>query len=176
MGIEKNKMVTLTYDLKIDDNQGDMIEQATRENPLKFLFGAGIMLPKFESCIEKYSEGENFEILLNKHEAYGEVNRDAIVDLPKNVFIVDMSCRENNFFWKANVWSCFLSHLRNNKLETVSLLCLGTKTTNNLLRLFGFFKRKNEKRNIFFHSKDTNFKEFFYKESNIDLYDADLDL
>lgn len=89
MEISANKMVTVTYDLRIEDMEGELVEQATRENPLRFLFGAGMMLPKFESNISGLKRGEHFEILLSSKEAYGEVNEDAIVDLPKQVFLID---------------------------------------------------------------------------------------
>ena len=85
----KYSMVTLTYDLRIDDENGEMIEQATEAQPLQFLYGAGVMLPKFESQLAGMNEGEPFTIKLKNHEAYGEVNNDAIVELPKHVFLVD---------------------------------------------------------------------------------------
>jgi len=87
--ISKHSMVTLTYDLRIDDDQGEVIEQATTDRPLQFLYGAGTMLPKFESHLAGLKEGEPFEIRLSKNDAYGDVNEDAIVELPKNVFLVD---------------------------------------------------------------------------------------
>ncbi|HZH72978.1 MAG TPA: FKBP-type peptidyl-prolyl cis-trans isomerase, partial [Mariniphaga sp.] len=88
-GISKNLMVTLRYDLHLEDENGQLIEKTTDEQPLQFLFGAGEMLPKFESQLEGLQEGEDFTIRLAKDEAYGDVNEDAIVDLPKHVFVVD---------------------------------------------------------------------------------------
>ncbi|MFA5533974.1 MAG: FKBP-type peptidyl-prolyl cis-trans isomerase [Mariniphaga sp.] len=87
--ISKNSMVTVTYDLRIDDEQGEVIETATAENPLQFIYGAGSMLPKFESHLEGLKEGDPFIIQLSKNDAYGELNDDAIVELPKHIFIVD---------------------------------------------------------------------------------------
>lgn len=87
--ITKHSMVTLTYDLRLDDENGEMIEQATMEKPLQFLYGAGLMLPKFESKLSGLREGEPFTIKLSKNDAYGEVNQDAVVELPKHVFLVD---------------------------------------------------------------------------------------
>lgn len=87
--ISKHAMVTLTYDLRIDDEQGEVIEQTTDDKPLQFLYGAGTMLPKFESHLAGLKQGEPFEIRLSKNDAYGELNEDAVVDLPKNVFLVD---------------------------------------------------------------------------------------
>ena len=37
MEIGKNAMVTVTYDLMIDDQNGEMVEQTTTEHPLQFL-------------------------------------------------------------------------------------------------------------------------------------------
>ena len=87
--IGKNSMVTLTYDLRVDDEKGEVVEQATEAQPLEFLYGAGVMLPKFESHLAGLREGEPFTIKLNKNDAYGEVNQDAVVELPKHVFMVD---------------------------------------------------------------------------------------
>ena len=84
-----NSMVTLTYDLRVDDENGEVVEQATEIKPLEFLYGAGVMLPKFESHLVDLCEGEPFTIKLNKNDAYGDVNDDAVVELPKNVFLVD---------------------------------------------------------------------------------------
>jgi FKBP-type peptidyl-prolyl cis-trans isomerase SlyD len=82
-------MVTVTYDLHLEDNQGELIEQATSQNPLQFLFGVGMMLPKFESNLSGLKSGEKFEMKLASKDAYGELNEDAIVDLPKHVFMID---------------------------------------------------------------------------------------
>ncbi|MCY1722369.1 FKBP-type peptidyl-prolyl cis-trans isomerase [Prolixibacteraceae bacterium Z1-6] len=87
--IGKYKMVKLTYDLRVDDEKGEMVEQATIERPLEFLYGAGMMLPKFESELAGLKQDQDFQIKLAKNDAYGEVNNDAIVELPKSVFLVD---------------------------------------------------------------------------------------
>jgi FKBP-type peptidyl-prolyl cis-trans isomerase SlyD len=87
--IGKYKMVTLTYDLRVDDENGEMVEQATTEKPLEFLYGAGMMLPKFETELAGLKQDQDFQIKLGKTDAYGEVNNDAVVELPKSVFLVD---------------------------------------------------------------------------------------
>jgi FKBP-type peptidyl-prolyl cis-trans isomerase SlyD len=87
--IGKYAMVTLTYDLRVDDENGEMVEQATETQPLQFLYGAGAMLPKFESQLAGLREGEPFTIKLSKNDAYGDVNEDAVVELPKHVFLVN---------------------------------------------------------------------------------------
>jgi len=87
--ISKYKMVKLTYDLYVDDQNGEMVEQATAERPLEFLYGAGMMLPKFETELAGLKQDEQFQIKLDKNDAYGEVNNEAVVELPKSVFLVD---------------------------------------------------------------------------------------
>ncbi len=87
--IGKYSMVTLTYDLFVDDEKGELVEQATKTQPLEFLYGAGAMLPKFESHLAGLREGEPFTVKLNKNDAYGDVNEEALVELPKHVFLVD---------------------------------------------------------------------------------------
>ena len=67
--IGKYKMVTLTYDLRIDDENGEMIEQATVEQPLQFLYGAGVMLPKFETHLAGLKQEDPFQIKLEKLDA-----------------------------------------------------------------------------------------------------------
>jgi FKBP-type peptidyl-prolyl cis-trans isomerase SlyD len=89
MAITKNKMVSLTYDLRIEGMDGELIEQATVEKPLTFIYGTGMMLPKFESLLEGLEEGKSFEINLSCDEAYGKLDENAIVDLPKHIFIID---------------------------------------------------------------------------------------
>ncbi|HSO86165.1 MAG TPA: FKBP-type peptidyl-prolyl cis-trans isomerase [Draconibacterium sp.] len=86
--IGKYAMVTLTYDLRVDDENGEVVEQATEAQPLEFLYGAGAMLPKFESQLAGLREGEPFTIKLSKNDAYGDVNEEAVVELPKHVFLV----------------------------------------------------------------------------------------
>jgi FKBP-type peptidyl-prolyl cis-trans isomerase SlyD len=89
MKIGKNKMVSLTYDLHYDNAEGELIEQATIEKPLSFVFGAGLMLPKFEASLENLEAGNPFEISLQDVDAYGELDENAIVDLPKHIFFID---------------------------------------------------------------------------------------
>jgi len=87
--IEKNTVVELTYELKDQSAEGETIEKVTEERPLNFIFGAGLMLPKFEANIEGLNPGDDFEFGLKSVEAYGTKSEDMIMDLPINVFEVD---------------------------------------------------------------------------------------
>ena len=61
MVIEKDMMVSLKYVLREGDSKGSIVEEVKSDNPLQFLYGAGQMLPRFESNIEKLAEGDKFE-------------------------------------------------------------------------------------------------------------------
>lgn len=82
-------MVSLTYDLRIEGSEGELIEQATAERPLTFVYGAGTMLPKFEALLEGLEQGSSFNINLPSEDAYGQIDENAIVDLPKHLFLVE---------------------------------------------------------------------------------------
>ena len=52
MKIEKNKMVSLIYELRENDSEGRIIEALDETRPLKFIYGTGRLLPVFESNID----------------------------------------------------------------------------------------------------------------------------
>lgn len=90
MKIETNKYITLAYDLHVGEgDERELMERATKETPLEFIFGANSMLQSFESQIEGKNPGEAFEFTLTPDEAYGEFDEEKIIELPKNVFQVN---------------------------------------------------------------------------------------
>jgi len=86
MAISKNKMVSLSYELRLDDENGRLIEQTTSEKPMKFIFGTQRIFPVFEAKIKGLEEGNDFNVCIKCEEAYGQVDEKAIVEIPKNVF------------------------------------------------------------------------------------------
>ena len=89
MRIDRNKHVTLSYELRVNGQEGEMVEQTSNDAPLQFIFGAGKMLEMFEQKLEGLAAGESFNFELKAVEAYGEVNPNAVVDIPKNIFEVN---------------------------------------------------------------------------------------
>lgn len=90
MKISPNKFVSLSYDLNVDnDGEKELMEKATPERPLEFIFGTNSMLEAFENNLSGLSEGDAFDFALTPDEAYGEYDDDHVVDLPKNIFEVD---------------------------------------------------------------------------------------
>ena len=88
MKIAPKHVVSLTYDLYVKDENGKegLVESATEEQPLTFLFGAGQMLPKFEENLNALSTGDPYDFQLTAGDAYGEYDEEAVANLPKDMF------------------------------------------------------------------------------------------
>lgn len=89
MKIGDKKVVTLTYELRQDHAQGELIQKVEANRPFVYLFGVGGLLPKFESSLKGLQAGDTFSFGLIPEEAYGEVTEEAIIDLEKSIFEVD---------------------------------------------------------------------------------------
>ena len=94
MKIENSKSVALAYVLKVDN---EIVETVPKENPMRFIFGQGYLLPKFEENIAGKQTGDKFEFELKAIDAYGEMDDDAIIELSKDIFAVDGQIDESLF-------------------------------------------------------------------------------
>ncbi|MBW6497816.1 MAG: FKBP-type peptidyl-prolyl cis-trans isomerase [Bacteroidales bacterium] len=83
------KVISLTYELRTGNAQGDIIETADKANPAQFLFGTGNLIPDFENNVGSLNQGDAFEFIILSENAYGPVNQEALIDLPKSVFVID---------------------------------------------------------------------------------------
>ena len=95
MKIEKNKMVSLIYELREDDPDGRIIETLDEGRPLTFLFGNGRMLPVFEQNINSLDDGDIFRFAMKSEMAYGERREDMIINVPVAVFETDGKINED---------------------------------------------------------------------------------
>src|ERR1700710_572688 len=87
MKINPQHVVSLTYDLYVDQDGAEVLqESATEEQPLTFLYGAGQMLPKFEENLSDLSTGDTYDFRLSAEDAYGQYDEEAIANLPKEMF------------------------------------------------------------------------------------------
>ena len=90
MKISDDKIVSLTYDLTVeDDGNKELMERATKEHPLTFMFGMGMMLEAFENNLSGLVVGDKFSFTLTPEEAYGDYNEQNVVELPKHIFEVE---------------------------------------------------------------------------------------
>ncbi len=86
MKIGENKFVSIAYALSVD---GTNVETVTADKPLEFVFGAGLLLPSFEKHLAGKAAGDKFKFSLAAADAYGELIPEAVVELPKEVFMID---------------------------------------------------------------------------------------
>ncbi|HBR13059.1 FKBP-type peptidyl-prolyl cis-trans isomerase SlyD [Epilithonimonas bovis DSM 19482] len=88
MALEKNDVVTLKYVLHTNDESGEkvFVEETSEENPMTFLYGVGMMIPKFEESIQNLSVGDKASFTIEPGEGYGEKNPDAVTQLPVDMF------------------------------------------------------------------------------------------
>ncbi|WPO83340.1 peptidylprolyl isomerase [Chryseobacterium sp. JJR-5R] len=88
MTIENNHVVALRYILHTIEEDGSkiLVEETTAENPFTFLYGVGMMIPKFEQNILGLKAGDKAAFTIQSEEAYGEKQPDAIAQLPIDMF------------------------------------------------------------------------------------------
>ncbi|WP_028297068.1 FKBP-type peptidyl-prolyl cis-trans isomerase [Olivibacter sitiensis] len=87
MNIVPNSVVALTYKLHtVDGGKKEFVEEANSANPLVFLYGAGLMLPKFEENISGLSKGDKVDFELEAADGYGERDDQAVATLPADMF------------------------------------------------------------------------------------------
>lgn len=89
MLIEKNKVASLTYTLRFDNAEGDIIEEIDNMDPEKVLIGHENLFEKFEEKLMGLKSGDDFEFILTAEEAYGYYDDERVIDLPKENFMVD---------------------------------------------------------------------------------------
>lgn len=101
MKISANKLVSATYDLYVGGENGseqELMEKATEDRPLSFIYGTGMMLEGFESNLAGLTIGDSFDFTLTAENAYGEYNDENVVDLPRSIFEVDGQIDEEIIF------------------------------------------------------------------------------
>ena len=88
MTIENNHVVAVKYILHTlnEDGSKTLVEETTAENPLTFLYGVGMMIPKFEQEILGLKAGDKTDFVIASDEAYGPRQPDALANLSAEMF------------------------------------------------------------------------------------------
>ncbi|MCQ2345149.1 MAG: peptidylprolyl isomerase [Paludibacteraceae bacterium] len=84
-----NRVITCTYDLFVDGENGqskELMERATIEHPLTYCEDMGMMLPKFEDAMKDKNENDTFDFRIGYEDAYGEYDTDGVLTLDKKLF------------------------------------------------------------------------------------------
>ena len=100
MKVENSKMVAVHYTLTID---GQIADRSQPEKPLEFICGTGMLLPKFEGALLGKEAGDKVSFTLEPKDGYGEIIAEAIVELPKNIIMIDGKIAEDILFVGSQV-------------------------------------------------------------------------
>lgn len=85
-----NKYITVAYKLyTIENGEKDFTEEAPAEHPFQFISGLGVTLEAFEAQLTALNEGDDFDFTIPAADAYGDYNDEHVIDLPKEIFIID---------------------------------------------------------------------------------------
>jgi FKBP-type peptidyl-prolyl cis-trans isomerase SlyD len=87
--VSENKVVRLTYELSEDSKKEEIIEKVDTDQPATFLFGVGGLLPEFEENLFGLKQGDSFKFSIASDNAYGPIDPNALVDIPKEAFTID---------------------------------------------------------------------------------------
>lgn len=68
--IAKDKVVLFHYSLQ--NEQGDLIEDSRKGEPLAYMHGHGGIIPGLEKALEGHKEGDNINVTIAPEDAYGE--------------------------------------------------------------------------------------------------------
>lgn len=83
MAIKENQVVSMQYELKIND---ELIESNLNSDPIEFTFGKGEVVPGLEARISDMNEGETREVKVPANEAYGEYKDELTEKFPISDF------------------------------------------------------------------------------------------
>ncbi len=84
MAIGANKVVTVNY--KLSDDEGNLIQKTSVDEPFVYLSGNNQILPKLEQEIDSMIIGGKKNIGLNSSEAYGDYDNKAVQDVKRQEF------------------------------------------------------------------------------------------
>lgn len=84
--IEEHHIITLTYELRDGNADGELLERMDARYPFIFLFGTGKLLKSFENHLYGLSVDDSFEFVLKSEEAYGRHNALNVLNIEKENF------------------------------------------------------------------------------------------
>ena len=122
MKITNNAVVNAEYELYVDGENGELelMERATSEQPLNFIYGIGMMLPKFEQNLNGLETGDSFDFTISNEEAYGPYDDEAVIELERAVFEIDGKLDEEMVF-EGNVVPLMVSEGNRLQAQVVSV-------------------------------------------------------
>ncbi len=91
MKITNNTVVFISYELSFPDENGqaEVVEIVNEQEPMVFIQGMSGLPETFESNLNGLTVGDSFDFSIEAEDAYGNIDPNAIVQLPKHIFQID---------------------------------------------------------------------------------------
>lgn len=89
MEIRENRIGILTYTIQVNNQEGEVLEEATIDQPRTMLFGTGRLLKSFDEKLLGLRSGDRFEFVLSPDECFGAYQEELVMDLPKTAFMIN---------------------------------------------------------------------------------------
>lgn len=86
--IEDGKTVRIHYTGTLND--GSQFDSSAGRDPLEFETGAGRVIPGFDAAVRDMSVGDKKTVTIPCQEAYGEVRKEMIGEIPNDRFPKDL--------------------------------------------------------------------------------------
>lgn len=88
MKAEKDKVVAVSYTLKVDDGESgqELFETVSEDKPFYFLFGHSNIFPKLEDAVLGKEAGDSFSVFIDFEDGYGDYDDSKKVIIPKANF------------------------------------------------------------------------------------------
>ncbi len=103
MTIDNNQVVSLTYELRKNNEEGDVIQKVDPNQPFAFLTGSGNVISGFEDNLKGKTEGDQFSFNIPQDQAYGPLREDAVVELSREIFALEDKQKEAEMLQEGNV-------------------------------------------------------------------------
>ena len=90
MDFKQHKLISIAYDMYVmEDGQKILKEKAEEKSPYTFISGLGYTIDALEKKLFEMNDGDSFSITVENANACGEYDKNMIVELDKEQFIVD---------------------------------------------------------------------------------------
>lgn len=85
--VQEKKVVQIAYTGTLAD--GSVFSQSEKDKPLEFLVGGGRIIPALEKGLVGMKVGEQKKVIIRAADAYGEYDKNALQEVPKDRFPKD---------------------------------------------------------------------------------------
>ena len=87
--IRDGRMVTLDYELK--DTSGNLLDGSATTGPMRFIFGAGQILPAIEQAVAGLEPGASITRTVQAADAFGDRDESRVVEAPREQLPPDVT-------------------------------------------------------------------------------------